>query len=301
MNDAYGASVTLLLDGVLEGISAGRGFLRLAHSGDPNKCLLFTVSAVAAPKGYPNLAVANVLFTAASPFQDNDTVRLTFIPFPDFKAADPALVSKRMANALLYEVAGEPIARAHAALRDLAKELSGGVDQNAREVGAKLLAVTAKVFDAALALARAAETSGVMDAVTSWCNDATNFAIDVSDGLIETDAILAGHLIKVGAALDQIKPPELTPPDISVKLDQARAAAAQAQERLAKSVVELRVRRAEISKLRNHCPDINRALTVSGKIFCVAPRRSRCSAGSHSPGSNDRGRDRRDSAQQCSF
>lgn len=269
LNDAYGASVTLLLDGVVEGISAGRGFLRLAHSDDSSKCLFFTVSAVAAPKGYRNLTVASVLPTAPSPFHDKDPVRLTFIPFPDFKAADAASVSKRMANALLYEVAGEPLARAHAALRDLATELSGEVDQNAREIGAKLLAVAAKVFDAALALARAAETSGVMDAVSSWCTDATNFAIDVSNDLIETDAILAGHLFDVGTALDQIKPPELTPPDIHVKLDQARAAAAQAQERLAKSVVELRARRAEISKFRDHCPDINRALTVSGKIFAL--------------------------------
>jgi hypothetical protein len=190
----------------------------------------------------------------------------------DFANIDPEQVYKRLSNALLYEVAGEPIARAHTALRTLAAEISAIINDNARDVAPKLVALTNKVIDAALALARIAETSGVFTAageLAQWCTDAIEFAAYVSDELMFKGKALAEQIDTIASQLAGLQLPAQTPPEIRVRVDQARAALGQAHERVARAVTQLVSLRADLVGCQGKCGKITDALNLSGKIFAL--------------------------------
>jgi hypothetical protein len=190
----------------------------------------------------------------------------------DFANIDPEQVYKRLSNALLYEVAGEPIARAHTALRTLAAEISAIISDNARDVAPKLIALTNKVFDAALALARIAETSGVFTAageLAQWCTDAIEFAAYVSDELMFKGKALAEQIDTIASQLAGLQLPAQTPLEIRVRVDQARAALGQAHERVARAVTQLVSLRADLVGCKGKCGKITDALNLTGKIFAL--------------------------------
>jgi hypothetical protein len=267
LTDANGVQITSLVDALDGSALTGLGYMRLVHATDESKWLLFKLTKLESRDGYRNLSVVIEASSAASPFADDAPVLLAFIPSLNFRSLDPAAIGARIANTLLYEVAGESLVSAYAAVRDLAAVLSGGVDENARDIGAKLMALTAKLFDVALALARVAETSGAMAA--DWCQDATDFAVDISDRVIEKGEVLSKNIVKVGKAAAAIKLPEQTPSDIRVKVEQARAAMAQAQERLARCISELETRRTEVRNFATQCAKIRDALSLSGRILAL--------------------------------
>ncbi|MER8679507.1 hypothetical protein [Mesorhizobium sp. M1405] len=190
----------------------------------------------------------------------------------DFATIDPEQVYKRLSNALLYEIAGEPIARAHMALRSLASEISAIINDNARDVAPKLIALTNKVFDAALALARIAETSAVFTAageLAKWCAAAIDFAIYISDELIGKGRPLSEHIAAIATQLGTVQLPAQTPASIRARVDEARAAAAQAHERAARAIGELEQRRADLQKMGGDCAKIAETLSLSGKILAL--------------------------------
>lgn len=76
--DAGGADWSAALASLADSTSTVKGHVRLFSVADPAKWLLFTVSAVASPTGYKNIAVANVASSAASPFVNGDAVVLAF-------------------------------------------------------------------------------------------------------------------------------------------------------------------------------------------------------------------------------
>lgn len=55
-----------------------KGFITLKKLADATKFLIFSVSALASPSGYKNITVANVAYSAASPFADGDALVLEF-------------------------------------------------------------------------------------------------------------------------------------------------------------------------------------------------------------------------------
>lgn len=77
--DNLGNTWTGVLDTFAASTSAIKGFIRIGHEFDETKWLLFSVSALATPSGYRNITVANVGFSAASPFANGDPVLLEFI------------------------------------------------------------------------------------------------------------------------------------------------------------------------------------------------------------------------------
>ncbi len=240
------------------------GFQIIAQSGSPVATVNYALK-----NTYFDVTVTKVASSSANPFTDNDPVQLASLP--DFTAVDPAAVTNRIADALMYEIAGEPIMQAHAAIHALVAELGRAIDQNARDIGAKLLAVTARIFDAALALARLTETSGALATVNQWCEDAIKFAIDFCDKLIGDSQTLSKRVQNV---VDAISPnrfnlPAQTPSDIRVRVDQARAAMAQAQERLARATLALMGERDKIRGLEKQCDKIAEVLRLSGSILAL--------------------------------
>ncbi len=273
--DANTEPADSLLGTAFEGNAAVRGLVLLLHRDNPDKWLIFRVSAISpqneigSKKTYFDVTVAKVASSSPSPFADNDPVQLASLP--DFSAVDPTAVTNRISNALMYEIAGEPIMRAHAAIHALVAELGDVIDQNARDIGSKLLAVTVRIFDAALALARLTETSGAVATLNQWCEDAIKFAIDFCDTLIGDSKSLSARMQRI---VDAVSPnrfnlPEQTPRDIRVRVDQARAAMAQAQERLARATTALMGERDKVRGLEKQCGKIADVLRLSGSILAL--------------------------------
>jgi hypothetical protein len=276
--DANAQPADPLLNAAFEGNAAVRGLVIVLHRDDPvNKWLIFRVSAIvprkvtkAAQKNtYFDITITKVASSSQSPFADNDPIQLASLP--DFTAVDPAAVTNRITNALMYEIAGQQIMQAHAAIHALVVELGDVVDQNARDVGAKLLAVTARIFDAALALARLTETSGALATISQWCEDASKFAVDFCDTLIGDTQTLSKRVQYVADAIspNRFNLPAQTPSDIRIRVDQARAAMAQAQERLARATLALMNERAKIKGLEKQCDKIAETLRLSGSILAL--------------------------------
>lgn len=190
----------------------------------------------------------------------------------DFATIDPEQVYKRLSDALLYEIAGEPVARAHMALRALASEISTIINDNARDVAPKLIALNNKVFDAALALARIAETSGVFTVASElakWCAAAIDFAIFMSDELMSKGLSLSVLIGKISTQLGTVQLPAQTPASVRARVDEGRAAMAQAHERVARAISELEQRRSELLAKKGDCSKITETLSLSGKILAL--------------------------------
>jgi hypothetical protein len=267
LNDAEGSQIASLID-VLDGSPLnGLGYLRISDQSDEKKWLLFRLKGMSPQNGYRNFLVTPAAGSGSAPFAGSDKVILAYVPYLDFSALDPAAIAANVANTLLYEVAGEQIIRAYAAIKDLAAALSGAIDSNARDIGAKLTAVTAKLFDAALALAQATEKSGIMAGVATWCDQAMEFAIDVSDKVVNAGDELSQWVLNISTQAAAIRVPAETPADIRSRVDQARAALNQAQERLSRCLGGLEADRTRIRGFANQCTRIHQALSLSGKIL----------------------------------
>lgn len=78
-----GLDKTTLLDLFDDSTGAIKGYIRLVHSADPNKYLVFEVSGMASPAGYRNITVVNISFSSASPFLNTDPVVLYFTRIGD--------------------------------------------------------------------------------------------------------------------------------------------------------------------------------------------------------------------------
>jgi hypothetical protein len=267
LTDADGNQITSLIDALDGSPLNGLGYLRTSDAADDSKWLLFRLKGLLSQKNYRNFQVELKAASGDAPLTKD--IVLAYIPYLDFNALDPAAIAKRVANTLLYEVAGEQIVSAYAAVRDLAAALSGVIDTNARDIGAKLTTVTAKLFDAALAMAQAAEKSGVMSSVANWCDKAMEFVIDVSDKVINTGHDLSGFVVGISNKAGAIKLPPGAPADIRAKVDQARAALIQAQERLSRCLMALEVHRKQIIGFASQCHRIHQALSLSGKIMVL--------------------------------
>jgi hypothetical protein len=76
--DVNGTDWTTALASLADSTSAVKGHIRLFAVSDPSKWLLFSVSAVASPSGYKNVAAAILGWSSASPFSNGDAVVLTF-------------------------------------------------------------------------------------------------------------------------------------------------------------------------------------------------------------------------------
>jgi hypothetical protein len=267
LTDADGNQISTLIDALDGSPLSGLGYLRISDAADDGKWLLFRLKGLSPQKNYRNFQVELKAASGDAPVTKD--VVLAYIPYLDFNALDPAAIAKRVANTLLYEVAGKQIVSAYAAVVDLAKALSGAIDTNARDIGAKLTTVTDKLFDAALALARAAEKSGVMSGVATWCDKAMEFAIDVSHRVIDSGQELSGFVGRISEKAAAIKLPPGAPADIRAKVDQARAALGQAQERLSRCLLALEVHRKQIEGFGSQCTRIHHALSLSGKIMAL--------------------------------
>lgn len=267
LTDADGNQIASLIDALDGSPLNGLGYLRISDAADDKKWLLFRLKGLSSERDFRKFTVEPNDASDNAPLSGN--VVLAYIPYLDFKTMDPGAIAKRVADTLLYEVAGEQIVSAYAAVRDLAKALRGAIDANARDIGAKLAAVTAKLFDAALALAQAAEKSGVMSGLTSWCDQAMEFVIDVSDKIIGEGHYLSQRVVDISTNAAAIKLPPGAPADIRAKVDQARAALTQAQERLSRCLASLEVHRKQIGAFAGNCHRIHDALSLSGKIMVL--------------------------------
>jgi hypothetical protein len=103
---AAGTDWTSVLDTFDASTSAVKGQIRLVKLGDPSKWLAFNVTARATATGYRNLTVANVGYSAASPFADGDSLVMMFTRTGD--KGDAGLIgtvsvvrSNRTSNAIL--------------------------------------------------------------------------------------------------------------------------------------------------------------------------------------------------------
>lgn len=81
--DINGVDVSGILDAFDDSTSAVKGSLRIYKVSDPTKWLVFAVTALASPSGYRNITVSNIAASETSPFDDGDTVLLTFTPAGD--------------------------------------------------------------------------------------------------------------------------------------------------------------------------------------------------------------------------
>lgn len=267
LTDADGNQIASLIHALDGSPLNGLGYLRISDASDDSKWLLFRLKELSSLQDYRSFTVEPKAASDNAPLSDR--VVLAYIPYLDFNALDPATIAKLVANTLLYEVAGEQIVSAYAAVRDFATALSGAIDTNARDIGAKLTAVTAKLFDAALAMAQAAEKSSVMSSVPIWCDRAMEFVIDVSDKVIGTGDDLSRIVVDISNKAAAIKLPPGAPADIRAKVDQARAALIQAQERLSRCLASLEAHRKQIGTFATHCDRIHHALSLSGKIMAL--------------------------------
>lgn len=189
---------------------------------------------------------------------------------PDFLAVDPAEVYRRFADALLYEIAGEPLMRAQSAALNLARDIAEIMRDTSREAASKLLAVNAKIFDAALALARVAETSGAAKSILNWCDEAVAFGLSVSDKALSVGGRLGEQIERVGKQLDGLKLPAQTPQPVRARFNEARAALAQAHERVASVVTNLQTFRDRLKSLKGSCGEkVSAVLALSGRILAL--------------------------------
>ncbi|MGM5000119.1 hypothetical protein AB8A05_15405 [Tardiphaga sp. 538_B7_N1_4] len=267
LTDGEGNQIASLIDALDGSPLNGLGYLRISDASDDKKWLLFRLKELWSQRNYRKFVVEPTAASGNAPLTKD--IVLAYIPYLDFNALDPAAIAKSVANTLLYEVAGEQIISAYAAVTDLAKALSGAIDANARDIGAKLTTVTAKLFDAALAMAQAAEKSGVMANVTNWCDQAMEFVIDVSDKVIGVGDDLSKRIVDISKNAAAIKVPPGAPADIRAKVDQARASLIQAQERLSRCLASLDVHRKQIRTFATQCTRIHHALSLSGKIMVL--------------------------------
>lgn len=81
--DAGTADVTAILDSFDDSTNTIKGFLRLVKADDPSKWIQFSVTAVASPSGYRNIAAAVVASSTASPFANGDSIVLFYTPIGD--------------------------------------------------------------------------------------------------------------------------------------------------------------------------------------------------------------------------
>lgn len=271
--DAEGNPTVSLPGAAVGAVSPTNCHLLLAHRTNAGKSLLFNARAVASKvsdnlEGYREFTVAGGVSLTPSPFVDGDAIRL--VSLPDFNTSDPHAITSRISNALMYEIAGEPMLRAQAAVVALFEELGHGADETVRDVGAKLMTVTTRVFDAALAVARTVETSDAMASITTWCAEATSFAVNICDKVLGTSKELSTHLNKVADVLSsqRLTIPEEAPRDVRVRVDQARAAMAQAQDRLARATATLKTEREKIAQFKD-CGQLVDALRLSGTILAL--------------------------------
>lgn len=267
LTDSEGNQIAPLIDALDGSPLNGLGYLRISDASDDKKWVVFRLKELSSQRNYRKFVVEPTAASGNAPLTKD--IVLAYIPYLDFNALDPAAIAKRVANTFLYEVAGEQIISAYTAVMDLAKALSGAIDANARDIGAKLTAVTAKLFDAALAMAQAAEKSGVMANVTNWCDQAMEFVIDVSDKVIGVGDDLSKRVVDISQKAAAIKVPPGAPADIRAKVDQARASLVQAQERLSRCLAGLDVHRKQIRAFATQCTRIHHALSLSGKIMVL--------------------------------
>jgi hypothetical protein len=75
---ADGSTWTSVLDTFDDSTSTVKGHIMLQKMADATKWILFSVSALASPSGYKNIAAAVVASSAASPFSDGDSIVLKF-------------------------------------------------------------------------------------------------------------------------------------------------------------------------------------------------------------------------------
>lgn len=71
---------TSLIDTFDDSTATIKGYIMLQSVADGSKWLIFSVSALASPSGYKNITVANVAYSEASPFANNDSIVLKFSP-----------------------------------------------------------------------------------------------------------------------------------------------------------------------------------------------------------------------------
>jgi hypothetical protein len=78
LTDKNGADLTAFLDTFDDSTSGVKGQIRLVKSNDATKFLIFNITSLASPAGYRNVTVANIGFSAASPFANTDPVSIVF-------------------------------------------------------------------------------------------------------------------------------------------------------------------------------------------------------------------------------
>lgn len=88
--DVNGVDVSGILDAFDDSTSATKGSLRIYKVSDPTKWLVFDVTALASPAGYRNITVSNVAASETSPFDDGDTILLSFQPTGERGQVGPA-------------------------------------------------------------------------------------------------------------------------------------------------------------------------------------------------------------------
>lgn len=71
---------TTVLDIFDDGAGSIKGYIRLVHSTDSSKWLIFSVTSMATPSGYRNITVTNIGSSTASPFANSDPVIVAFVP-----------------------------------------------------------------------------------------------------------------------------------------------------------------------------------------------------------------------------
>lgn len=100
--DRHGTTWTAVLATLADSTNTVKGHIRLYHSTDPTKWIVFTVSAVASPSGYKNITVGVVSSSSSSPFANADPVTLTFNRAGDKGSdgagatADPSIAQGRL-------------------------------------------------------------------------------------------------------------------------------------------------------------------------------------------------------------
>ena len=109
-----------------------------------------------------------------------------------------------------------------------------------------------------------------MTGIKTWCTEATNFAVDICDKVIGTSTELSAYLNRIGDVLSsqRLTIPEEAPRDVRVRVDQARAAMAQAQDRLARATAMLKAERKKIADFATKCVIVD-ALRLSGTILAL--------------------------------
>lgn len=73
-----GAVFGAVLDTFDDSTSAIKGAIRLDKAGDPTKWIIYSVTAIASPSGYRNVAVVPVSSSGANPFTNGDALLLSF-------------------------------------------------------------------------------------------------------------------------------------------------------------------------------------------------------------------------------